>query len=150
VTAVGGSLASFAFSDAPYGVGASGAIFGLFGLLIAVQYVHRPVLDRQSRAFLGQLMALVILNLILGFAMGGSIDNWAHIGGLVAGLWLGVLFAPANVPTMRSMWSRPGPTPGTTVPVFGRSGATAIRVGGVVFLAVFFGILWTVGYAVWS
>jgi len=150
VTAVGGSLASFAFSDAPYGVGASGAIFGLFGLLIAVQYVHRPVLDRQSRAFLGQLMALVILNLILGFAMGATIDNWAHIGGLIAGLWLGVLFAPAKVPTMRSMWSRPGPTPGTTVPVFGRSGATAVRVGGVAFLAVFFGILWTVGYAVWS
>ena len=40
--AAGGSLASFAFGDAPYGVGASGAIFGLFGLLIAVQYVHRP------------------------------------------------------------------------------------------------------------
>jgi rhomboid protease GluP len=149
-TAVGGSLASFAFSDAPYGVGASGAIFGLFGLLIAVQYIHRPVLDRQSRAFLGQLMALVILNLILGFAMGGTIDNWAHIGGLVTGLWLGVLFAPANVPTMRSMWQRPGPTPGTTIPVFGRSGAAVIRVGGVAFLAVFFGILWTIGYAVWS
>ena len=129
-TAVGGSLASFAFSDAPYGVGASGAIFGLFGLLIAVQYIHRPVLDRQSRAFLGQLMALVILNLILGFAMGGTIDNMAHIGGLVTGLWLGVLFAPANVPSMRSMWSRPGPTPGTTVPVFGQSGAAIIRFGG--------------------
>ena len=149
-TAVGGSLASFAFSDAPYAVGASGAIFGLFGLLIAVQYVHRPLLDRQSRAFLGQLMALVILNLILGLAMGGTIDNWAHIGGLVTGVWLGILFAPANVPSMRSMWLRPGPTPGTTVPVFGRSGAAAIRVGGVAVLAVLFGILWTIGYAVWS
>jgi membrane associated rhomboid family serine protease len=149
-TAVGGSLASFAFSAAPYGVGASGAIFGLFGLLIAVQYVHRPILDRQSRAFLGQLMALVILNLILGLAMSDTIDNWAHIGGLVTGLWLGVLFAPSNVPSMRSMWLRPGPTPGTTVPAFGRSGAAVIRVGGVAFLVVLFGILWTIGYAVWS
>jgi membrane associated rhomboid family serine protease len=149
-TAVGGSLASFAFSAAPLGVGASGAIFGLFGLLIAVQYIHRPILDRQSRAFLGQLMALVILNLILGLAMSDTIDNWAHIGGLVTGIWLGVLFAPPNVPSMRSMWMRPGPTPGTTVPVFGRSGAAVIRVGGVAFLAVFFGILWTIGYAVWS
>ena len=51
---------------------------------------------------------------------------------------------------MRSMWLRPGPTPGTTVPVFGRSGAAVIRVGGIAFLAVLFGILWTIGYAVWS
>ena len=87
--AAGGSLASFAFGDAPYGVGASGAIFGLFGLLIAVQYVHqpdaRPPVARRSWA---SSSALVILNLILGFTLGG-IDNWAHIGGLVTGLWIG-------------------------------------------------------------
>ncbi len=87
--AAGGSLATFAFGDAAGGVGASGALFGLFGLLISVQYVHRPMLDRGARAFMGQFLGLVILNLILGFAMSGIVDNWAHIGGLVTGLLAG-------------------------------------------------------------
>ncbi len=54
----------------------------------------------------------MILNLILGFTVLGNVDNWAHIGGLVTGLWLGVLLAPTKVPTLRSMWVRPGATPG--------------------------------------
>jgi membrane associated rhomboid family serine protease len=147
--AVGGSLASFAFGDAPYGVGASGAIFGLFGLLIAVQFIHRPVLDRGSRAFMGQLVGLVILNLILGFAMGG-IDNWAHIGGLVTGLWLGFLLAPRNVPTMRSMWMRPGPTAGTTVPALGPAVTNVVRVAGLAVTAGMFVMLWVLGVTAWG
>ena len=148
-TAAGGSLASFAFGRAALGVGASGAIFGLFGLLIAVQYIHRPMLDRGSRAFMGQLIGLVILNLILGFAMGG-IDNWAHIGGLVTGLWLGLLLAPRNIPTMRSLWMRPGPTPGTIVPALGSVGMSATRVAGLAALAGVFVVLWMLGVAAWS
>ncbi|HYO42125.1 MAG TPA: rhomboid family intramembrane serine protease [Candidatus Limnocylindrales bacterium] len=148
-TAIGGSLASFAFGDAAYGVGASGAIFGLFGLLIAVQYIHRPVLDRGSRAFMGQLVGLVILNLILGFAIGG-IDNWAHIGGLVTGLWLGFLLAPRNVPTMRSMWMRPGSTPGTTVPALGPAVTSVVRVAGLGVLVGLFAMLWILGVAAWG
>jgi membrane associated rhomboid family serine protease len=148
--AAGGSLATFAFGSVALGVGASGAIFGLFGLVVAVQYVHRPMLDRGSRAFMGQFLAIVILNLIIGFAFGNEIDNWAHIGGLVTGLWLGALFAPGRVPTMRSMWVRPGPTPGTTVPLFGSGGNMAVRVTGLVILAIAFGVLWTIGVSVWG
>jgi rhomboid protease GluP len=150
VAAAGGSLATFAFSDARFGVGASGAIFGLFGLLIAVQYVHRPVLDRGSRAFMGQFVGLVILNLILGFAMGGIVDNFAHIGGLVAGFWLGVLFAPSRVPAMRSMWQRPGAAPGASAPLFGTAGNRALRILGLVVLGAAFLWLWTVGVGVWG
>ena len=123
----GASLTSFAFTappDAPIAVGASGAIFGLFGLLVAAERIHRPVLDQQSRSFMGQLTGLVVINLLFGFLVPG-IDNLAHIGGLVTGLVIGVLFAPTRVPTLRSLWVRPGPTPGTTVPAFGRGGATA-------------------------
>ena len=153
VAAAGGSLASFALGTSPdsqLAVGASGAIFGLFGVLIAAQYVHRPMLDRASRGLMGQLVALVILNLIIGFAMEGTVDNWAHIGGLVTGLWLGVLFAPTGVPTLRSMWFRPGSVPGTTVPVFGTGGTSAIRLAGVVALLAFFALLWSMGLAAWG
>jgi hypothetical protein len=55
-------------------------------------------------------MFLVILNIVLGFASGGSIDNAAHLGGLAAGLWLGALIPPTGVPTMSSLWHRPGET----------------------------------------
>jgi membrane associated rhomboid family serine protease len=153
VAAAGGSLASFALGTGPdsqLAVGASGAIFGMFGVLIAAQYVHRPMLDRAARGLMGQLVALVILNLIIGFAMQGTVDNWAHIGGLVTGLWLGVLFAPTRVPTLRSMWLRAGPVPGTTVPVFGNGGTVTIRIAGIVALLAFYALLWSMGVAAWG
>ncbi len=151
VFAAGASLLSFAFTappDNPYAVGASGAIFGLFGLLAAADRIHRPMLDRQSRGFLGQLAGLVIFNLIFGFIVPG-VDNLAHIGGLLTGLWLGILFAPTRVPTMRSIWVRPGPTPGTTVPAFGAS-TVAIRLVGLLLLAAAFLALWSLGVANWG
>ena len=147
--AVGGSLTSFAFGSAALAVGASGAIFGLFGLLVAAERVHRPVLDRQSRGFLGQLTGLVVFNLLLGFII-PNVDNFAHIGGLATGLVMGFLFAPTRVPTLRSIWVRPGPTPGTSVPAFGHTGTLAIRAGGLVALGVAMLVLWVIGEGVWG
>jgi hypothetical protein len=49
---------------------------------------------------------LILINLAFGFASGGSIDNAAHIGGLVSGLWLGALIVPNGVPTLSSLWDR--------------------------------------------
>ncbi len=61
-------------------VGASGAIFGLFGALFAVGFkLGRPGM-RLVRANLG----ILILNLFITFAVPG-IAVWAHVGGLVAG-----------------------------------------------------------------
>jgi membrane associated rhomboid family serine protease len=148
--AAGGSLGTFAFGAGQYGVGASGAIFGLFGLLFAVQVIHRPVLDRQSRAFLGQMGGLIAINLLIGFVFGGTIDNWAHIGGLFAGVWIGVLFPPTRVPTMRSMWQRAGSTPGTVVLAFGTAGTRAVRVAGLLGLGALFLVLWSLGVAAWG
>lgn len=102
--AAGGSVASFVFgSDLP-SVGASGAIFGLFGVLFAANRVHRPV-DRQSRMLVRQIGMLVVVNILFGVAIPG-IDNAAHIGGLVTGLWLGAMLAPTRVETKDSLWQR--------------------------------------------
>lgn len=109
-SAAAGSVASFVFGgDAP-AVGASGAVFGLFGILLAAGRLHHPV-DRQSRALVGQLGMLILINLAFGFASGGTIDNAAHLGGLVAGIWLGALVLPTGVPTLSSLWHRPGNAP---------------------------------------
>lgn len=103
--AAAGSVASFVFGGDVPSVGASGAIFGLFGLLLAAGRVHHPV-DRRSRALVSQLGFLILINVIFGFAVTG-IDNAAHIGGLVAGLWLGAMIPPTRVETMARLWQRP-------------------------------------------
>ena len=101
--AAGGSIASFVFGGEAPSVGASGAIFGLFGLLLAANRFHRPV-DRQSRMLVQQLGFLVIVNILFGFAI-PNIDNAAHIGGLLTGLWIGALWAPTRV-DVSSYWQR--------------------------------------------
>jgi tetratricopeptide (TPR) repeat protein len=74
-------------------VGASGAIFGLAGALIASFYLGEFSLPRA--AISGTLRSLVIFAVFnLGFGqLFGGIDNACHIGGLVSGLILGALIA---------------------------------------------------------
>jgi membrane associated rhomboid family serine protease len=104
--AAGGSIGSFVFGGDIPSVGASGAIFGLFGVLLAASRVHNPVLDRQGRAFIGQLGTLILINLVFGF-VSGFVDNAAHIGGLVSGLWLGFVVPPGAVATLAGLWQHP-------------------------------------------
>lgn len=101
--AAGGSVASFIASDVP-AVGASGAIFGLFGLLLVSSRLHNPV-DRQSRMLVSQLGMLIIINIVFGFVI-PNIDNAAHIGGLVTGAFLGLVLPPTRVQTMATLWQR--------------------------------------------
>ncbi len=68
-------------------VGASGAIFGLYGLLLALLVSKKLVLDKSDRrAMLGLVLYLVLSNLLSGLT--GNIDNAAHLGGLATGLLL--------------------------------------------------------------
>jgi membrane associated rhomboid family serine protease len=102
-----GSVGSFVFGGEGVSVGASGAIFGMFGVIAAASYIHKPV-DRYARAIAMQIGVLILINLAFGFASGGVIDNAAHIGGLLGGLWLGAAIPPSKVPTMSSWWRRAG------------------------------------------
>ncbi|MFH1474404.1 MAG: rhomboid family intramembrane serine protease [Chloroflexota bacterium] len=114
LTAAAGSAASFLLGGSGPSVGASGAIFGLCGVLVVVSVVHRPVLDGRGRAIMSQIGGLVVLNLIIGFgfdALGARIDNAAHVGGLLAGLWLGFVLPPIRS-TLASYWQRPSVPPG--------------------------------------
>jgi len=115
--AAGGSLLTFAFGDARFGVGASGAIFGLFGVLFAAQRIHQPGVDRGTRAFLGQLGGLLAINLLFGFIVSG-IDNSPHRRP-VRRAGLGFYRAHQRADAARSLWVRQGSGSGTTVPAFG-------------------------------
>jgi rhomboid protease GluP len=127
LAAVAASAASFLNTPGP-AVGASGAIFGLVGVILAGTRAHHPMLDRRARAIVPQLGFFVLLNLGIGFAAGGAIDNAAHIGGLVAGLWLGFVVPPGKVPTLRSAWQHPMGAPAERSPLLIGAGILALVV----------------------
>ncbi|MEZ4596850.1 MAG: rhomboid family intramembrane serine protease [Chloroflexota bacterium] len=108
--AAAGSAASYLFTGAPIAVGASGAIFGLFGVLLVADRVHKPALTRHARNLTAQIVGLIAVNLVFGFTASG-IDNAAHIGGLVAGCWLGFAVVPKDAVTLARFWT--GTTPST-------------------------------------
>ena len=70
------------------GAGASGAIFGLAGGLIAALYLGKlPFPKAAIQPTLKSLLVFAAYNLFFGLAPG--IDNSAHVGGLLAGLAMG-------------------------------------------------------------
>ena len=78
-----GNLLSLVFLQETYvSVGASGAIFGLLGALLYFGYHYRVYL---SGVIKSQIIPLIILNLAIGF-FATSINNLAHIGGLIGGV----------------------------------------------------------------
>lgn len=92
-SAISGSLLScVTHTDASWSLGASGAIFGLMGTLIYFGYHYRLYLDSALKS---QIIPLVILNLAMGFIIPG-IDNAAHIGGLVGGLFITMALGVKN------------------------------------------------------
>src|ERR1700692_309767 len=90
---VGASLASVAWNVHVLSVGASGAIFGLAGALIAAFKLGEFSVPREALSgTLRSLGVFVGFNLVFGVASRVT-DNAAHIGGLVTGLILGALMA---------------------------------------------------------
>jgi hypothetical protein len=143
ICAAGGSILSYAFGSIVPSVGASGAIFGLFGVVLVATRFHRAILDQQSRMIASQVGLLIVLNLILGFSGVLNVDNYAHVGGLLAGLWLALVIAPAQVPTLASLWQTPrGGSGGARI--------LAIRVLGVGALIAVLGVGVAIGTSRWQ
>jgi membrane associated rhomboid family serine protease len=128
LTAATASLASYLLGGPGPSVGASGALFGLCGVLLVGRALHRPALQGQQRAMMSQIGGLVVLNLVLGFGLntfGGTIDNFAHLGGLAGGLWLGLLIPPIGARELPTLGHRPGGgMPGSRTAQVDVSGAT--------------------------
>ena len=108
--AVGGSVLTILLSPAQAAGGASGAIFGLFGLAFVVSRRRHLLLGPQARAILSQVGTLLVLNLVITFAVPG-ISITGHIGGLLVGIALGLALSPTNVPSLGGMWRAPDGRP---------------------------------------
>jgi hypothetical protein len=104
VCGIAASATSFAFGPGGWSVGASGAIFGMFGVIVMATRFHHAILDNQSRALAGQIVFLIVINLAIGFSGIFNVDNFAHVGGLIAGLWLGFVLPPTQVQTLAAAW----------------------------------------------
>ncbi|MEO8251974.1 MAG: rhomboid family intramembrane serine protease [Chloroflexota bacterium] len=104
--AAGGSVLTILATPNQAAAGASGAIFGLFGLAFVVSRRRHLILGPQARAILSQVGTLLVINLVLTFSIPGI--SWTgHIGGLLVGMAIGWLLAPRNVPTLGGMWRSP-------------------------------------------
>lgn len=84
---LGGSIASYIFSSA-ISAGASGAIFGILGALVYFSY-KRPKLWKSGLGM--NLIMVLFVNIGFGLSQPG-IDNFAHLGGLLTGTLICILF----------------------------------------------------------
>ncbi|HYX67844.1 MAG TPA: rhomboid family intramembrane serine protease [Terriglobales bacterium] len=91
VCGLGAAVASLWWHPASVCAGASGAIFGVAGIVFSyLKLKHVPLPQQYVRRLLSSLGAFMLFNLLIGAAI-PFIDNSAHIGGLVTGLVLGAL-----------------------------------------------------------
>jgi rhomboid protease GluP len=79
----GGMASLYAHPD-DIAMGASGAIFGIFGALAGFFFAHRQRLASHAKEMFQDFATIIVLNFALGMAV-PSIDMSAHIGGLVTG-----------------------------------------------------------------
>ena len=93
LTGIAGNVLTLLVKPNIVGAGASGAIFGLAGVLISVlQFGRLTVPPERLKPLKQQVMRLAFYNLLIGAIVPG-INNVAHLGGLIYGLLLGLLFA---------------------------------------------------------
>jgi rhomboid protease GluP len=92
LSGISGAIASYAFTYS-ISAGASTAIFGLIGTLVAFFVRNRAVFGEMSRTRLTNLIVVIAINVFYGLSV-TYIDMWGHIGGFVGGFVLGWLLCP--------------------------------------------------------
>ncbi len=98
------TLASQLFSEVPSG-GASGALYGLVGAMLALGFKYRAVLPpRFSKALTTGMLPWVVFGIGIGFFDFVPFDNSAHIGGLIAGAALALVMRARLAPGEGPRW----------------------------------------------
>lgn len=95
LSALGGSVAVALLSFTTPVVGASGAIFGLFGALV--------VIGRHIGANIAGIAIILAVNLAIGFIPGFNVSWQAHVGGLVVGLLVALVFTRTRARRQRAL-----------------------------------------------
>ncbi|NLP84870.1 rhomboid family intramembrane serine protease [Microbacterium sp. CFH 90308] len=95
LSTLGGSVAVTLLSFGTPVVGASGAIFGLFGALL--------IIGRHLGANIAGIAIVLGINLVIGFIPGFNVSWQAHIGGLVVGLLVAFIFTRTRAARQRTL-----------------------------------------------
>lgn len=94
VSGIAASTTSLWWHDLTVSAGASGAIFGMYGVFLAL--LTTDLLDKSAKkALLTSIAVFVGYNILNGLKPNSGIDNAAHIGGLLSGLIIGYAFVPS-------------------------------------------------------
>ena len=105
LSGLGGNLLSvwYDMQTADYAIsaGASGAVFGLTGALLAMTIIGRGRVGTVTRQ---GMLFMILFSLYLGFT-GSGVNNFAHIGGLLTGLIITFLVGPRKRHRERSTFS---------------------------------------------
>lgn len=94
LSAIGGGLLSFAFLPEGNSVGASSGIIGLLGYLTVYGYRRRQLI---SNSLLKGMVFNIILITFLGVFVIPAVDNFGHLGGLIAGVIYGLFQIPDDL-----------------------------------------------------
>jgi membrane associated rhomboid family serine protease len=97
VTGVGGAILSIANNPQHGELGASGAVFGIVGAVIAgVKFGDLDIPAGEKKAIVSSALSFAVLNFVLGLSgsfgvgMFANVDNMCHLGGFVTGLMVGL------------------------------------------------------------
>jgi rhomboid protease GluP len=94
ISGIAASMTSLWWHDLTISAGASGAIFGMYGVFLALLTTN--LLDKSvKKALLTSIAVFVGYNILSGLKPNSGIDNAAHIGGLFSGLIIGYAFVPS-------------------------------------------------------
>lgn len=106
LAAAGGSVLTILVDPAQRAAGASGAIFGIIGLLFTVSRRHHAVLGGEARMMMAGIGSYLVFLLVFTFVFPGI--SWTgHLGGLIVGALIGFLLPPTGVATLSGMWRSP-------------------------------------------
>ena len=129
--AAGGSVLTILVDPDQSAAGASGAIFGVVGLLFVVSRRHHAVLGREARTMIAGIGTYLVFLLVFTFIV-PNISWTGHLGGLIVGALIGFLLPPTGVETMGGMWRTP--TGGRLMGTMPRSMRAAVYAGVAVLL----------------
>lgn len=90
LSAFGGNVLSFVLGKYP-SLGASTATFGLLAAEAVFIWQNKPFFGKQASRSLVNIGMILMLNLFIGLGSSGTIDNWGHLGGLIAGFFFAFL-----------------------------------------------------------
>ena len=126
LSAIGGAVLTLVLNPVGISVGASGGIVGLVGYLAVYSFKRRAFINPEFRRALIFNIAFI---LFYGFVLMSTVDNWAHIGGLIVGAAYAFIQVPVDEYVDPRLASRPAELLGiVSIGVYAATCAFAIAV----------------------